>query len=68
MFIKLIVGTSVMDGKFLRMKLQFVSVRLLSLKSDIYLKLKKGSDESGIKLKSFWGYGNFGYKGINSWY
>ena len=44
--IKLTVGTSVIDGNFLRLKLIFVLIRWVSVSSDISLKLSQGSHKS----------------------
>ena len=44
LFMKLTTGTSVIGGDMLRIKLDFIFVRLVSLISDISLKLNEGLD------------------------
>ena len=65
----LIVSTFVVGGNLLRMKLDSVILRLVSLKLEMNFKLNKGFD--GFWKVPNWNsqsYKYFGYKVINNWY
>ena len=54
-YIKLTMGTSVIAANLLRMKSDFVFVRLVNLKSDFSLKLNEGLDKFiPIRMLAFW--------------